>query len=382
MDVNEHIPAWKRVGLQVQKNTEEENVFTPVHLEEGKLTHKQKKKLVNRNRDESQEKDKSTPRKPPKRLKKPKSERGPPPEKDQLAYLRQFEHDRANWKFSKQKQNWILKNIRYIPVPYENSLKVYISSVQGGSRERLIDDLVDVIDKWNKKIEEMDAKIEKQLEQLADNSTHTEKTKEENSEEYGKQTDSNPNSGRPDNASGASSESAEDESSNDNITKDYVRRCGILLKCLGREDITARGIHLFEHGSDAAEPNSTLSGSDDVAEAVDNPNDNVQDTFVEKGNGESLKRSRSVDDDQEDTLLLSSVDVTGISKNASHLSQIEKNRLKRLKLDDKASVPEQDGPSENLTKKTLEDEDKKHREKHSSKKKKKSSKKRSSKKKK
>ena len=57
-----------------------------------------------------------------------------------LAYLRQYHEDRANWKFNKNHQNHILKNLfdinavpsEYVPLIYE-----YIRGLQGGVRTRL-----------------------------------------------------------------------------------------------------------------------------------------------------------------------------------------------------------------------------------------------------
>lgn len=59
-----------------------------------------------------------------------------------LAYLRQYHEDRANWKFNKNHQNHILKNVfdlnavpsDYVPLIYE-----YIKGLQGGVRTRLRD---------------------------------------------------------------------------------------------------------------------------------------------------------------------------------------------------------------------------------------------------
>ena len=59
-----------------------------------------------------------------------------------LAYLKQYHEDRANWKFNKNHQNHILKNLfdlnaipsEYVPLIYE-----YIKGLQGGVRTRLRD---------------------------------------------------------------------------------------------------------------------------------------------------------------------------------------------------------------------------------------------------
>jgi hypothetical protein len=59
-----------------------------------------------------------------------------------LAYLRQYHEDRANWKFNKNHQNHILKNlfdIDAVPLEYAPSVYEYIKGLQGGVRTRLRD---------------------------------------------------------------------------------------------------------------------------------------------------------------------------------------------------------------------------------------------------
>ncbi|KAG0684604.1 hypothetical protein C6P40_005079, partial [Pichia californica] len=110
-------------------------------------------------------------KKPAKRVKLPKSERLKlrkekinDIEKDQLHYLRQFKEDKSNWKFSKQKQNWIIKNIKNIPEEYENIMFEYLNSIQGGSRDRVIIDMKKVIEEWNKMVDEAEEQLKKDLE--------------------------------------------------------------------------------------------------------------------------------------------------------------------------------------------------------------------------
>ncbi|KAH3661770.1 hypothetical protein OGAPHI_005948 [Ogataea philodendri] len=127
-------PAWKRLGLKIKETVETD----PLYLTKVNVSRKRKV-----------EPSENTEKKPPKRKKLPKSERPAPPEKDQLKYLRQYNEDRENWKFSKAKQAWILRNIKHIPAEYEESLMIYVNSIQGGSKDRLKDDMVAVIEKWN-----------------------------------------------------------------------------------------------------------------------------------------------------------------------------------------------------------------------------------------
>ncbi|EGW31858.1 uncharacterized protein SPAPADRAFT_62470, partial [Spathaspora passalidarum NRRL Y-27907] len=176
------VPAWKRIGLSVKKDSGDDSLnIATTRVENADLTTKQIKKLSNKTKAQSQHKIEK--KKPPKRIKLPKSERPPPPVKDQLTYLKQFETDRDNWKFSKQKQNWILKNIKNIPQEYETSLAVYIESLQGGSRDRLIPELKQVIEKWNVQYEEAERKIEEELAKKAEGSETSNEEKEKKESE-------------------------------------------------------------------------------------------------------------------------------------------------------------------------------------------------------
>ncbi|KAG7854240.1 hypothetical protein KL939_004988 [Ogataea angusta] len=127
-------PAWKRLGLKIKETVEND----PLGITKVNVIKKRKA-----------EPGPNTEKKPPKRKKLPKNERPPPPEKDQLKYLRQYHEDRANWKFSKAKQTWILKNLKNIPQEYDEALKAYIASIQGRSRDRVRDEMMAVVDKWN-----------------------------------------------------------------------------------------------------------------------------------------------------------------------------------------------------------------------------------------
>lgn len=136
--VPDNIPAWKKVGLKVKESVS----YDP--LAAG-LSAKRKRQ------DEPKEK------KPPKRVKLPKNERKPPPEGDQLVYLRKYHKDRDSWKFSKQKQNWILKNLYSIGADYEEALVVYVNGLQGGSRDRVVEEARQVVEEWNEFMTEGDS---------------------------------------------------------------------------------------------------------------------------------------------------------------------------------------------------------------------------------
>lgn len=121
-------PAWKRAGLKRASTATE--TYDP--LAAG----------LKRSADRG-------PIKPPKRIKQPKSERSPGPVPDQLVYLRQYSENREEWKFSKQKQNWILKNLFDISSDYNDAIIKYVEGIQGGSRTRVLEAAEKIVDNWN-----------------------------------------------------------------------------------------------------------------------------------------------------------------------------------------------------------------------------------------
>lgn len=153
------VPAWKRLGLSVKKDVIKDELNTTEHLGDAIVTNKLAKKLTRSYAEDQNKKEKKIP----KRRKLPKAERKAPPEKDQLAYLKQFSEDRDNWKFSKQKQNWLLKNIDDIPSEYDLALRSYFDSIQGGARQRLENRLRDVVNEWNIMAKKLEEKIEAEL---------------------------------------------------------------------------------------------------------------------------------------------------------------------------------------------------------------------------
>ncbi|CUM66924.1 uncharacterized protein PRCAT00004609001 [Priceomyces carsonii] len=161
--MEQNVPAWKRIGLKVKDEIEYDPLSVVGHLDGANITNKQAKK-INKEKRKRADVGQESAKRPPKRIKLPKGERPAPPERDQLAYLRQYDEDTEGWKFSKQKQNWILKNIENIPSEYEDALKKYLEGLQGASRERLVVQLKTVIDKWNDIMRKTEASIEKELE--------------------------------------------------------------------------------------------------------------------------------------------------------------------------------------------------------------------------
>lgn len=144
----DHVPAWKKLGLKVKENKPEDILSETSSL-------KAKRKQTENASDQ-----KDGTKKPPKRVKVPKSERKSPPESDQLAYLKQYHSDKSNWKFSKQKQNWIIKNCFLIPESYEEALVAYIEGLQGGSRSRVEEEAMKIIERWNEFMNESDSENE------------------------------------------------------------------------------------------------------------------------------------------------------------------------------------------------------------------------------
>lgn len=63
-------------------------------------------------------------------------------------YLIDFEQNPKNWKFNKNKQTWIMKNLHSIPREYDSALKAFLKNIKGASKIRLIDNLRYEIDQW------------------------------------------------------------------------------------------------------------------------------------------------------------------------------------------------------------------------------------------
>jgi hypothetical protein len=179
------VPAWKRLGLKVKAvvnndplalvaprvgdaEVDEQQQKSKTKVKTKATTETKKRKVDGEDDDDDAKKSAVISKKPPKRVKLPKGEKKKLlgehyAIRDQLQYLRTFAQDRENWKFSKQKQNWVIKNIRQVPEEYEEDLIVYLKSVQGGSKERIVADMAAVVAEWNKMVADAEAQMEADL---------------------------------------------------------------------------------------------------------------------------------------------------------------------------------------------------------------------------
>lgn len=228
------VPAWKRLGLQVKNEVDENLLPTTEHLEHDAVTNKLAKKLNKKRKQEQTSGSKE--KKPPKRVKLPKLERKPPPEKDQLLYLRQYASDKENWKFSKQKQNWILKNIAEIPTEYENALITYVEGIQGGARDRLVPELQKVVDQWNEVAQKLEDKVNAELYGKKD------EKEEEKAEETEKK----------------------EENEEKGPTREYAIRCKKLIHAITDDEVELKGIE--EEDTEGKEEEEKESEKEDGAE--------------------------------------------------------------------------------------------------------------------
>lgn len=140
------VPAWKKLGLRVKETIEND----PLRMK--KTDSSLKSKLKRAHGIETKSGNNSSNTRPPKKPKLPKSERKPPPEADQLLYLRLYSQDKASWKFSKSKQNWILRHTYdtvAIPETYAEYLIAYLQGIQGGAKVRIIENAEKIIEEWN-----------------------------------------------------------------------------------------------------------------------------------------------------------------------------------------------------------------------------------------
>lgn len=264
--VMDKVPAWKKLGLSVKKDVVSDDLNTTEHLEQQVVTKKVAKKLGRTSSEVNQNKEK----KPPKRQKLPKAERKAPPEKDQLAYLKQFHEDKDNWKFSKQKQNWLLKNIEQIPAKYNVALRNYVDSIQGGARQRLEEQLREVVDEWNAIAKKLEEKIEAEL---YGNNEETEESEKSNE--------------------GSDSKSKTDEKVEEKKgpSMDYAITCKMLLDTLQDQPVELIGVEASAIDS---------IDIDDEAEKSSKP--------VETENGTQNSETDS-NNELEDNLIIEEVDV-------------------------------------------------------------------------
>lgn len=298
------VPAWKKAGLKLQENAAADPLATVVHLKDGHMTNKVAKKLTQKRRLDEAGVKKDGSKKPPKRTKLPKLERQPPPEKDQLAYLRQYLDDRDNWKFSKQKQNWILKNIETIPVEYEAALVTYIEGIQGGARYRLVDELQTIRHLWNKAAEIMEAKIEAEL------------NGEDNSDE---KDETSASEGNKDTAAESTGPS-----------KDYAVRCQKILTALLGETVSLRGVENEMEANDGTENKEPIS-------EVDNPQVANKDTEAA-----SPDEEWQAENAEPSNLVISEVEVTEYDFGANAGQSEVSSEIESAKIADESEKLEKD----------------------------------------
>lgn len=273
-DRMDSIPAWKKLGLQVNSESSDNVLHTTTHLDGDKLTKKDLKKIQEISKKNASAKNE---KKPPKRIKKPKSERGTPPEKDQLNYLRQYTEDRANWKFSKQKQNWIIKNLENIEDKYEGALLAYLEGMQGGSRDRVIESCQNIISRFNDLVEKIEAKLDQESDQL-------------NNKESNEEADI-------DSQNKAKASTVPQES----VNRDYVKRCIKILKVLTETVPLVKG---FESEEDTKPERS-----------------------FEPGDEHKLEEDEKYPSQEEpkNTLIINEVEVAGLSKKEQEVQKEVEN---------------------------------------------------------
>lgn len=297
--MSQNVPAWKKIGLKIKEDVQDDPIALTTHIEDVQVTNKQAKKLNKQKRklEESNNDDK----KAPKRVKLPKSERAPPPEKDQLAYLRQYENDKSNWKFSKQKQNWILKNIKNIPKDYEAALQSYLEGLQGGSRKRVVDDLMEVVKKWNKAAEDAEARVEREIQRQLSGET----TKDSDDEDEEKTEDKK-----------AKRQTSESEETVPDY--DYAKRCGVLVKILNDEDIELKGIAISDDDIKIGGIGQESEELTDAIEKIKQTNDKEEEEEADNKENDNIQ----------DNLTIDEVEVSGLSKSDGHIDRIERNKEK------------------------------------------------------
>lgn len=207
----DHIPAWKRILSKKQDipinstAVTEDPLNVTTHLATGSLTRKEKKQIINKSTQNVKSKTNKIIKKARRDTSKKRKDKLPKEErqlrrnrvlKDQLRYLIEFyrfkqdknlpkvlytlESVRVNypedmdkdvdeskdvidiWKFSKQKQNWLLKNIlnfEEVPTQYDDLLIKYFQDIQGRSRTELLDKCRSVLEEWNNYVTKQEEKI-------------------------------------------------------------------------------------------------------------------------------------------------------------------------------------------------------------------------------
>lgn len=229
-----HIPAWKRISLKKQTPKSENEVNEQsqssiidddplnitTHLSTGNLTKKEKKRIINSENKLSIKKEKRVSKPGTKKKEKlSKEEKNSKKNKilrDQLRYLIEFFKTKSEtkfpitvlelesvkenygdslskdvsadsdvveiWKFSKQKQNWLIKhffNLDEIPPVYNDLLLLYFKDLQGRSKDELISKCQKKLKQWNDYAEDQETKIKA----LFEGEKTSEQVEEEETEE-------------------------------------------------------------------------------------------------------------------------------------------------------------------------------------------------------
>lgn len=311
-----HVPAWKRFGLKVKQTLQEDPLALEVaNLDSSKLSQKKIKqnkkrqlKEIEESSNDSSKSDKDKIKKPPKRVKLPKNERPPPPEKDQLLYLKSFHTDRENWKFSKQKQNWIFKNIKTIPEDYSEALVDYISGVQGGSKDRLVEEMKATVELWNKAA----ADAQRQLEEISN--VKPEDKEAEKKEQETEKTKKKSSSKAEDSKNNKDKEQPEEETPDYN----YAVRAKSLYEALTGENIELDGL---------SEP------SNEAEEEVNENTDKDVEVTVEKDDGKGSSetgKSEIIMEDVEVSEYIEDADFEN-DKEAEDEDEAEQEEEKKIK---------------------------------------------------
>ncbi|KAL3234295.1 hypothetical protein RNJ44_03057 [Nakaseomyces bracarensis] len=205
--MSDHVPAWKRFAIKrsAQESTSGADVDADplnvtTHLATGSLTKKQKRSIINGDdgaKDTTKKEKKKNGNKKKEKLSREEREtKRQKVLKDQLRYLIEFylrdmdhlpeplyelESVRSNysdedikgrqngetavvdvWKFSKQKQNWLLKHfhsVDEIPIQYDTLLVQYFKDMKGRSKAELAKTCNEKLESWNQYLQDQEEKM-------------------------------------------------------------------------------------------------------------------------------------------------------------------------------------------------------------------------------
>lgn len=224
---SQHIPAWQRIVIKKQQQNSEDganslnedplNITT--HLASGTLTKKEKQRII-RGDDTNNNSKKVTKKNPSSNKKREKLARDEREDKirntvlkDQLRYLIDFyltkvedelpstlyelQNVKTNypeeklqrddnkvvevWKFSKQKQNWLIKHffkIEEIPLQYDDLLIAYFKNLKSeGVKDTVTTKCHQKIKEWNEYIEMQELQIKQAIEEKGHDQQSSDDTK-------------------------------------------------------------------------------------------------------------------------------------------------------------------------------------------------------------